>query len=109
VLHIFSPAHKSTYETKRKLRTAAKIKTQDYKIEPIRTPPLNTATKLFNKPDRKWPFGTLIDKKYLRDFAWFLSQAITWFATDRNVQWKKSMKTTQVKVSSVMQNGVIRL
>jgi len=26
---------------------------------PIRTPPLNTATKLFNKADRKRPFGTL--------------------------------------------------
>jgi len=32
VLHIFSPAQKSTFETKRKnLRTVAKIKTQDYK------------------------------------------------------------------------------
>jgi len=30
---------------------------------PIRTPPLNTATKLFNKPDRKQPFDTLIDQK----------------------------------------------
>jgi len=30
---------------------------------PIITTPLNTVTKLFNKPDRKRPFGTLIDKK----------------------------------------------
>jgi len=48
---------------KEKLRTAAKIKTQKTNVIPIRTPPLNTATKLFNKPDRKRPFGTLIDKK----------------------------------------------
>jgi len=33
-VNIFSPAQHSTYETNKKLRTAAKIKTQDYKIEP---------------------------------------------------------------------------
>jgi len=40
--------------------------------------------------------------------AWFLSQMIAWFTTDRNVQWKKSRKPTQVKVSAVMRDRVIR-
>jgi len=64
VLHIFSPAQKSTYETKEKLRTVAKIKTQDYKnwrlqnVFTIVTPPLNTATTLFNERRSQRPLDT---------------------------------------------------
>jgi len=64
---------------KEKLRIAAKIKTQDYKFDPNWSPPLNTATKLFDKPDRKRPFSTLIDKEISPHFTWFLSQTVTWF------------------------------
>ena len=97
MLHIFSPAQKSTYETKRKnyaqlLRSKLKIQT----LSTIVTPPLNTATNLFNEPDRNGHSALLTDKTYSPRLAWSLSQAITWFATDRNVQWKKSSMPTIV-------------
>jgi len=58
---------------------------------------IRTSTKLFNKPDRNGHSAHWYDKIFLRVFAWFLSQTITWFSTDRNVQWKNSRKSTQVK------------
>ena len=58
--------------------------------------PLNTATTLFNEPDRNGHSALLIDKKYFPRLAWFLSQMIMWLTTDRNVQRKKSSMPTQV-------------
>ena len=86
------------WNKKKKLRTVAKIKTQDYKnwrlqkFSTIATPPLNTATTLFNELRSQPPFGTSDRKTYSSRLAWSLSQAITWFATDRNEQRKKNIK-----------------
>jgi len=52
VLHIFIFSQVDIWNKKKKLRTVAKIKTQDYKnwrsqkLSTIATPPLNTATTL---------------------------------------------------------------
>ena len=60
--HIFNPAQKSTYETKKKLRTVAKTKIQKYKnwrlpnFSTIAVLPLNTATTLLNEPRSQRPF-----------------------------------------------------
>jgi len=69
-LHIFSPAQKSTYETKRKnytllLRSKLKIT----KISTIATPLLNTATTLFNEHRSQRPFGTSDWQKILSAFS----------------------------------------
>ena len=97
VTHLQSCAKVDILNKKKKLRTVAKIKTQDYKnrrlqnLSTIVTPPLNTATTLFNEHRSQRPLTALLtDKTYSPRFAWSLSQVITWFATDRNVQRKKS-------------------
>jgi len=46
--------------------------------------------------DRNGHSALLIDKKYSPRLAWFLSQTITWLATDRNVLRKKSSMPTLV-------------
>ena len=84
---------KEDIQTNRKT-TVAKIKIQDFKLGPIRTPPLNTAAKLLNKPELQPAIQHTDWQTFLRIFAWFLSQTITWFTTDRNRQWKKPKKTT---------------
>jgi len=91
VLHIFSPAQKSTHETKRKnyallLRSKLRITKIEHKCNSFTKHSYNT----FNEQRSQRPFSALlIDKTYSPRLAWFLSQAITWFATDRNVQRKK--------------------
>jgi len=40
-------------------------------LSTIATPPLNTATTLFNEHRSQRPFGTLIDKTYSPRLAWF--------------------------------------
>jgi len=41
--------------------------------------------------------------------AWFLSQTITWFATDRNVQRKKSSKPTLVSSGGTVKKFTLQL
>jgi len=64
VTHLQSCAKVNIRMKKKKLHTVAKIKTQDYKnwrlqnLSTIATPPLNTATTLFNEHRSQRPFGT---------------------------------------------------
>ena len=64
VTHLQSCAKVDIWNKKKKLRTVAKIKTKDYKnwrlqnLNTIATPPLNTATTLFNEHRSQRPFGT---------------------------------------------------
>jgi len=64
VTHLQSRAKVDIWNKKKKLRTVAKIKTQDYKnwrlqnLSTIATPPLTTATTLFNEHRSQRPFGT---------------------------------------------------
>ena len=64
ITHLQSCAKVDIWNKKKKLRTVAKIKTQNYKIwrlpkfSTIAAPPLNTATTLFNEPRSQRPFGT---------------------------------------------------
>ena len=100
ITHLQSCAKVDIWNKKKKLRTVAKIKPQGYKnwrlpkFSTNVTPPLNTATTLFNEPRSQRPFGTSDWQNYSSRLAWLLSQAITWFATDRNVQRKKSSRKT---------------
>ena len=61
VTHLQSCAKVDIWNKNKKLRTVAKIKTQDYKIwrlqnlSTILTPPLNTVTTLFNEPRSQRP------------------------------------------------------
>jgi len=64
-------------------------------LSTIVTPPLNTAATSTNT-DRNGHSARLIDKTYSPRLGWFLSQTISWFATDRNVQRKKSSMPTLV-------------
>jgi len=63
VTHLQSCAQVDKWNKKQKIRTVAKIKTQDYKtwrlqnLSTIVTPPLNTATTLFNEHRSQRPFG----------------------------------------------------
>ena len=96
ITHLQSCAKVDIWNKKKKLHTVAKIKPQGYKnwrlpkFSTTITPPLNTATTLFNKPRSQRPFGTSDWQNYSSRLAWLLSQAVTRFATDRNVQRKKS-------------------
>jgi len=69
---------------KEKLRAVAKIKTKITKIEHNYNPSTKHHGKTVQRTRLQQPFGTLIDKKFSPRLAWFLSQTITWFATDRN-------------------------
>jgi len=94
--YLQSCAKVDIWNKKKKLRTVAKIKPQGYKncrlpkFSANVTPPLYTATTLFNEPRSQRPFGTSDWQNYSSRLAWLLSQAVTWFATDCNVQRKKS-------------------
>jgi len=72
VTHLQSCAKVDIWNKKKILRTVAKIKTQDYKIwrlqnfNTIATPPLNTATTLFNEHRSQRPFGASDWKNTLR-------------------------------------------
>jgi len=96
ITHLQSCAKVDIWNKKKKLRTVAKIKPQGYKncrlpkFSANVTPPLYTATTLFNEPRSQRPFGTSDWQNYSSRLAWLLSQAVTWFATDCNVQRKKS-------------------
>jgi len=48
VLHIFSPAQKSTYQTKKNYALLLRSKLKITKFEHNYNPSINTATKLFN-------------------------------------------------------------
>ena len=102
VTHLQSCAKVDIWNKKEKLRTVAKTKTQDYKnwrlqnLSIIATPPLNAATTLFNEHRSQRPFGASDWQTHSPRLAWFLSQTITWFATDRNVQRKTSSMPTLV-------------
>jgi len=64
VTHLQSCAKVHIWNKKKKLRTVAKIKTQDYKnwrlqkLSTIASPPLHTATTLFNEHRSQRPCGT---------------------------------------------------
>ena len=96
ITHLQSCAKVDIWNKKKKLRTVAKIKPQGYrncrlpKFSTNVTPPLYTATTLFNEHRSQRPFGTSDWQNYSSRLAWLLSQAVTWFATDCNVQRKKS-------------------
>jgi len=97
VLHIFSPAQKLTYETKRKnygllMRSKLKITKIKHKCNSSTKQPQHCTTNT----DRNGHSVLLIDKTFSPRLVWFLSQTITWLATDRNVQWKKSGMPTLV-------------
>ena len=93
--HLQSCAKVDIWNKKKKIRTVAETKTQGYKNRRLPkfstnlSPPLNTATTLFNGPGSQRPLGTSDWQNYPSRLARLLSQAITWFATDRNVQRKK--------------------
>ena len=118
MLHIFSPAQKSTYETKRKnyallLRSKLIItKIEDYKnfFKNLRLLKLkitkilhncNSSTKHSYNTVQRTQIATVIrhyfwlTKQTHRFYRGFLSQAIMWFATDRNVQRRKSGTPTK--------------
>jgi len=77
--HLQSCAKVDIWKKKKKLRTVAKIKPQGYKncrlpkFSTNVTPPLYTATTLFNEPRSQRPFGTSDWQKYSSRLAWLLS------------------------------------
>ena len=82
ITHLQSCAKVDIWNKKKKLRTVANIKPQGYKnwrlpkFSTNVTPPLNTATTLFNEPRSQRPFGTSDWQNYSSRLAWLLSQAL---------------------------------
>jgi len=94
VTHHQSCAKVDIWNKKKKLRTVAKIKTQNYlnwrlqKFSTIATLPLNTATTLFNEPRSQRPLGTIL---LYRNWSVNLFNQITRLSVNLFNNWSVSL------------------